>query len=62
MNSDRTDEPVAYENYIATGPSGSGAVRDVYTDRMGSIVMIVDPATVKRMESGAAKLGSQDGA
>ncbi len=39
------DEPIAYENYQATGPPGSGEVLDIYTDRQGSVSLIVDPAT-----------------
>jgi len=45
LHSDSVDEPIAFETYVATSGVGSGAAREVYADRQGSVISVVDPVT-----------------
>jgi RHS repeat-associated protein len=42
---DQVDEPIAFERYSGTDAAGSGAVHDVFSDRLGSPISIIETAT-----------------
>ncbi len=39
------DEPLAYELYAGTMAGGTGAAREVFSDRLGNVLSVADPAT-----------------
>jgi len=45
LHSDAVDEPVAFETYVNSSGAGSGVAREVYADRQGSVIFVVDPAS-----------------
>ncbi len=46
LHGSRIDEPLAFEAYLGTTDAGTGAANEVYADRQGSILAVVDPVTV----------------
>jgi RHS repeat-associated protein len=45
LHSARVDEPLAFERYAGTTAGGSGAAREVFSDRLGNVLSVADPAT-----------------
>jgi RHS repeat-associated protein len=45
LHGTRVDEPLGFEAYAGTTAGGSGAANEVYTDRQGSVLAVVDPVT-----------------
>lgn len=45
LHSTSVDEPLAFEAYTGTTAPGSGGAREMYADRLGSILAVVDAAT-----------------
>ena len=45
LHGSRVDEPLAFEAYSGTTAGGSGAANEVYADRQGSVLAVVDPTT-----------------
>ena len=45
LHGSRIDEPLAFEAYSGTTAGGSGAANEVYADRQGSVLAVVDPTT-----------------
>lgn len=45
LHSARVDEPLAFERYAGTTAGGSGAAREVLSDRLGNVLALADPAT-----------------
>ena len=45
LHGSRVDEPLAFEAYLGTTDAGTGAANEVYADRQGSILAVVDPVT-----------------
>jgi len=41
----KVDEPLAFEAYTGTTAAGTGAINEVFADRQGSILAVVDPVT-----------------
>ncbi len=41
----KVDEPLAFEAYSSTTGAGTGAINEVFADRQGSILAVVDPIT-----------------
>ncbi len=45
LHGSRVDEPLAFEAYSGTTGAGTGAANEIYADRQGSILAVVDPVT-----------------
>ncbi|NSX56925.1 RHS repeat-associated core domain-containing protein [Parasulfitobacter algicola] len=45
LHGSRVDEPLAYEQYSATTAAGSGTSYEMYADRLGSILTVIEAAT-----------------
>jgi len=45
LHGSKVDEPLAFEAYSGTTAAGTGSINEVYADRQGSILAVVDPVT-----------------